>query len=616
MTKTSGHNSSEPRESRPPRGPRTHVLTVSLEDYFQVGVLRKLIRPEHWDRFELRLVDSTRQALALLAQFDARATFFVSGWVAERCPELVAEVGRAGHELAASGYLHRPIREFDRESFRADVRRSRTAVERAGGVEVRGFRVADQWLGPGDRWALDELAALGFHYDASLAPWLGDHRHQPERRFWHQHHAADGQTLWELPPATWQLAGRPWPISGGNYFRQLPHTLLKHGVAQWDAQYPHPLVLYFHVWELDPEQPRVSGLGWLSRLRHYRNLNKMRWVLEDYLGRYRFDTAARALDLPAPAPAQGGDDSSESVAWAPRPVVAAMARPTSMMAGDSDSEAVWPAAPTGVTVVVPCYNEGQTLGYLANTLRSLGRDLAGKYDLRFVLVDDGSQDETWDTMNRVFGAWPQVALARHARNRGIAAAIETGWHRAETEIVCSIDSDCSYDPRELARMIPRLTPGVDLVTASPYHPQGQVLNVPGWRLVLSRGASALYRGVLHHRLATYTSCFRVYRRSTVAQVTLEEGGFLGIAELVARLDHRPGAVVEHPATLEVRLFGQSKMRVARTVGGHLKFLARLAWRRWVRRTPPARILDSFPESAGDLDREPSLAGVASWPESP
>ena len=114
-----------------------------------------------------------------------------------------------------------------------------------------------------------------------------------------------------------------------------------------------------------------------------------------------------------------------------------------------------------------------------------------------------------------------------------------------------------------------------MVTASPYHKDGGVRNVPEWRLFLSKGASFLYRRALRSKLDTYTSCFRVYRRSSVVDLKLGETGFLGVAELLGRLDLTGGKIVEYPAVLEVRLFGISKMKTARTIFGHLKLLSRL-----------------------------------------
>src|SRR5262249_51413580 len=157
------------------------------------------------------------------------------------------------------------------------------------------------------------------------------------------------------------------------------------------------------------------------------------------------------------------------------------------------------------------YNEELILPYLANTLASVEAKLH-EYAITFVLVDDGSKDATWAGLQKAFGGQPGFELYRHEHNRGVAAAIMTGIRRARDEIGCPIACDCTYDPRGLAEMIPRLQPGVDLVTASPYHPEGHVRNVPGWRLKLSKAASWLYRRVLRHKLHTYTSCFRVYRR--------------------------------------------------------------------------------------------------------
>jgi glycosyltransferase involved in cell wall biosynthesis len=195
--------------------------------------------------------------------------------------------------------------------------------------------------------------------------------------------------------------------------------------------------------------------------------------------------------------------------------------------------------------------------------------------LSFIFVDDGSNDGTWEVLQRLFGAREDCRLVQHPHNRGVAAAILTGIRHAESEIVCSIDCDCSYDPHDLMQMVPLLTADVDLVTASPYHPQGKVMNVPQWRLGLSKGASWLYRKVLRNKLDTYTSCFRVYRRSLLVDLQLREFGYLGVVEILGLLDLQGARIVEFPATLRVRILGHSKMKIARTIIGHLRNLWRM-----------------------------------------
>jgi dolichol-phosphate mannosyltransferase len=106
------------------------------------------------------------------------------------------------------------------------------------------------------------------------------------------------------------------------------------------------------------------------------------------------------------------------------------------------------------------------------------------------------------------------------------------------------------------------------------------VNVPGWRLFLSKGLSALYRRIFRHKLHTYTSCLRVYRRVLVKDVSITETGFLGVAEMLGMLDLQGRRIVEHPAVLEVRLLGHSKMKLVRTIVGHVRLLWRMARLRW------------------------------------
>src|SRR5262245_48391480 len=102
--------------------------------------------------------------------------------------------------------------------------------------------------------------------------------------------------------------------------------------------------------------------------------------------------------------------------------------------------------PVPVSVIIPCCNEEAVLPSLAETLASVEATLADRYEIEFLVVDDGSTDSTWALMLRYFGGKANYCLLRHDQNQGLAAAIRTGIHRAQSEIVCSMDSDCTYDP--------------------------------------------------------------------------------------------------------------------------------------------------------------------------
>src|SRR6185437_4283291 len=273
-----------------------HILTVAIEDYYQGATFNRLIPRARWHRFESRLVRNTQTTLDLLDEYKVRATFFALGWVADAVPELIREVVARGHDIASKGYFHRAIREFSRDEFRDDCARAREALERASGRSIDGYRVAQRWLKPEDLWALDVLAEEGYKFDSSIRPLFRQYVHEPWRRFVHQHHHGE-RTLWEVPVSSAHVMGLDIPIAGANYFRQLPFSLVERKVRQWDRKYDAPFVMYFHVWELDPDQPKIDAAPFYAKIRQYRNLDRMSTILRHYLDQYRFTSIGDRLGI-------------------------------------------------------------------------------------------------------------------------------------------------------------------------------------------------------------------------------------------------------------------------------------------------------------------------------
>ena len=94
-----------------------------------------------------------------------------------------------------------------------------------------------------------------------------------------------------------------------------------------------------------------------------------------------------------------------------------------------------------ISVVIPCYNEELILPYLANTLRSVEEKLGDRYRLEFLFVDDKSSDDTYQALQRLFGARANYRILRHANNLGVAGAIGTGVAAAD---VSSTPSSVSH----------------------------------------------------------------------------------------------------------------------------------------------------------------------------
>lgn len=263
------------------------LLSIDVEDYFHVEAFAGTVSRSEWPRFQSRVRHNTERILELLAEFKVPATFFVLGWVAEREPALVRAIADAGHELACHSHLHRRVFTLSPEEFREDLRRAKAAIEDAGGMPVYGFRAPTFSIGKNSLWALQVLAEEGFAYDSSIFPIRHDLYGMPEApRFTWEHALLDGRSIVEVPPSTVRIFGTNLGVAGGGYLRHLPMWYTKYGMRRLHREH-QPANVYFHPWEIDPEQPRI-GAGWKSSLRHYRGLEKTEPRLRRLLAGNRF----------------------------------------------------------------------------------------------------------------------------------------------------------------------------------------------------------------------------------------------------------------------------------------------------------------------------------------
>jgi polysaccharide deacetylase family protein (PEP-CTERM system associated) len=260
-----------------------NALTVDVEDYFQVSALAPYISRSDWERIPCRVERNVETILALLAESGAQATFFTLGWIAERYPALVRQVVAAGHELASHGYGHLRIHEQTRAEFAQDIQRAKALLEDLAGTEVRGYRAPSFSIGRKTLWAFDCIAEAGYRYSSSVYPIQHDLYGMPEApRFPYQ--PRDG--LLEIPVTTAQLLKRNMPAGGGGYFRLLPYSISRALIRRVNRTERRSAVFYFHPWELDPTQPRITGTSVKTRFRHYLNLHRtqprLRRLLRDF----------------------------------------------------------------------------------------------------------------------------------------------------------------------------------------------------------------------------------------------------------------------------------------------------------------------------------------------
>jgi polysaccharide deacetylase family protein (PEP-CTERM system associated) len=265
-----------------------NALTVDVEEWFHICGVGGPLAAEHWHALPSRVVDTTRVLLDDFDRAGARATFFVLGWIAERHPGLVGAIAARGHEVASHGYSHTDVSSQSPAAFRADVRRTRALLEDISGTAVRGYRAANFSIGRANDWAFAVLEEEGYAYSSSVYPmWHDRDVIRLRRRGPFTPEPAAG--LLEIPLTSVPLLGLQLPCSGGGYFRLLPYRVSRWALRRVNAREKRPFVFYVHPWEIDPEQPRITGLPLKSRLRHYVNLARVEGRLRRLLEEFRWD---------------------------------------------------------------------------------------------------------------------------------------------------------------------------------------------------------------------------------------------------------------------------------------------------------------------------------------
>lgn len=287
------------------------LITVDVEDWFQVENFREWTPFSSWSSYEIRVEKNTHRLLDL---FDSvklepsavptpcnaeltslgshklshstkstnsinptnspKATFFVLAWLANRFPHLVREIHSRGHEVASHGYYHRLCNEESTEDLKKDLTDSKKLLEDIIGGRVNGYRAPSFSM---NHDILKIVEECGYSYDSSFNSF-GIHGRYGQidlsQNLINGIAAKISDTFYELPISNIRLGnGILLPWGGGGYFRLIPFSLFKRGIRSV-LKKQNAYLFYMHPWEIDPEQPRVNQASILYKFRHYVNLNK------------------------------------------------------------------------------------------------------------------------------------------------------------------------------------------------------------------------------------------------------------------------------------------------------------------------------------------------------
>ncbi|VAW98295.1 FIG004655: Polysaccharide deacetylase [hydrothermal vent metagenome] len=274
---------------------KSNVMSVDVEDYYQVSAFAKSVATSEWEQYESRVVANTQRLLDLFAEKKVKATFFVLGWVADREPQLVKKIHRQGHEIASHGYSHQLIYNQTPEVFKEETIKSKQLLEDLIGEEVLGYRAASYSITKRNLWALDILAEAGFVYDSSIFPIRHDRYGIADAKtIPHKLATPNGAELVEFPLTTRRMGNLNIPVAGGGYFRLYPYFLTRHFLKAVNKKQGEQFVFYLHPWEVDPQQPRIEA-SWFSKFRHYNNLEKCESRLSNLMDDFNFTTMKAVL---------------------------------------------------------------------------------------------------------------------------------------------------------------------------------------------------------------------------------------------------------------------------------------------------------------------------------
>lgn len=213
-----------------------------------------------------------------------------------------------------------------------------------------------------------------------------------------------------------------------------------------------------------------------------------------------------------------------------------------------------------ITVVLPTYNEAESLPKLVSALFILPLDLS------VLVVDDNSPDGTGKIADALAETYPGRVHVLHRHGKlGLRSAYTEGFQKAfelGADGVVQMDADFSHDPLVLNEMARRIS-DCDVVIGSRYIRGGSLdKNWPLWRKFLSAFGNNYARTILQFPLHDVTTGFRMWKRDALINMPLDRirsNGYIFLVEMAYVAFLMEYDIVEVPIHFEDRRFGKSKM---------------------------------------------------------
>jgi glycosyltransferase involved in cell wall biosynthesis len=206
-----------------------------------------------------------------------------------------------------------------------------------------------------------------------------------------------------------------------------------------------------------------------------------------------------------------------------------------------------------LTAVMPVYNEAATITEVICVV------LAQRPVRQLVIVDDCSQDGTWEKLHPLAQNEPRIQLVRHAVNQGKGAALRTGIAHATSDIVIIQDADLEYDPEEYFRLLaPILSGKADVVFGSRFIGSGAHRVLYYWHSVGNNLLTTFSNMATDLNLTDMETCYKTFRREIIQKIKIEENRFGFEPEITAKVARLKVRIYEVAISYYGRTYAEGK----------------------------------------------------------
>ena len=210
-------------------------------------------------------------------------------------------------------------------------------------------------------------------------------------------------------------------------------------------------------------------------------------------------------------------------------------------------------APPCLAVVIPVYNEAQTVANVVGTV------LVQPLVQELIVVDDGSNDGTWAALQPLAKADGRIKLFRHELNRGKGAALRTGFARVAAPLVVVQDADLEYDPGEYPLVInPILAGKADVVFGSRFTGSSAHRVLYFWHSLGNRMLTTFSNMATNLNLTDMEAGFKAFRREVIQKIRIQENRFGFEPEIVAKVSRLKVRIYEVAISYYGRTYAEGK----------------------------------------------------------